>query len=96
VPELVKVTLWELLLPTVTLPKLRLAGLAASSRLTPVPERETVAGELVALPATEILPVTLPVIVGSKLAVKVVLLPALRIKGREIPAILKPAPTVLI
>ena len=30
VPELVRVTVWELLLPTVTLPKLRLVGLTLS------------------------------------------------------------------
>src|SRR5215472_9806988 len=97
VPVLVRVTVWGLVaLPTVTLPKLRLAGLGASSRVTPVPESETVAGELVALLTTERLPVTLPVAVGSKLAVKVVLFPALRVKGREIPATLKPAPTTVI
>jgi hypothetical protein len=96
VPELVKVTVWELLLPTVTFPKLRLAGLALRKRLTPVPESDTVAGELLALLTTDRLPVTLPVAVGAKLAVKVVLLPALRVKGREMPANLKPAPATLI
>ena len=96
VPELVKVTVWELLLPTVTFPKLRLAGLAFRRRLTPVPESDRVAGELLALLTTDRLPVTLPVAVGAKLAVKVVLLPALRVKGREMPANLKPAPATLI
>ena len=96
VPVLDRVTVWELLLPTVTFPKLRLAGLAFRRRLTPVPESDRVAGELLALLTTDRLPVTLPVAVGAKLAVKVVLLPALRVKGREMPAILKPAPATLI
>ena len=84
-----------MLLPTVTLPKLRLAGLAASSRLTPVPERETVAGELVALLTTERLPVTLPVVVGVKAMLKVAVWPAVRVKGRESPLRPKPVPVRL-
>jgi hypothetical protein len=68
VPELVKVTVWELLLPTVTFPKLRLAGLALRKRLTPVPESDTVAGELVVLLTTDRLPVTLPVGSGREVS----------------------------
>ncbi len=38
--------------------------------MTPVPERETIAGELVALLAVDMLPVTLPAAVGAKMALK--------------------------
>ena len=94
-PEFVKVTAWELLLPTVTLPKLRLEGLAERSKLTPVPDRETVAGELVALLTTDKLAVALPVAVGAKVTLKVVVWPAVRVKGKEIPLVLKPDPVTV-
>ena len=81
-----------LLLPTVTFPKLRLVGLTPSKRVTPVPESDTVAGELVALLAIEMLPVTLPDEVGAKMALKAVLCPAVRVRGNDSPLILKPAP----
>ncbi len=78
------------------LPKLRLAGLALRRSVTPVPESETVVGELLlASMATEILPVTLPVAVGAKVALKVALWPAVRVRGRESPLMLKPAPVTV-
>ena len=71
-PELVKMTVWGLLvLPTVTLPKLRLDGLAERTRPAPLPESETVAGEFVALLVTE----RLPAVVGAKVTLKLTLLP---------------------
>ena len=39
--------------------------------VVPVPESEAVAGELVALLTTERLPVTLPVVVGANVTLKV-------------------------
>jgi hypothetical protein len=57
VPELVRVTVWVLLLPTLTFPKLVLVGLAESKSETPVPERGTVKGESEALLMKERLPV---------------------------------------
>jgi len=96
VPVLDKVRVWGLLvLPTVTLPKLRLAGLAASNKPAPVPESETVAGELVALLTTERLPVALPATVGAKVTVNVALWPAATVRGRERPLTLKPVPLTL-
>ena len=93
---MVKVTVWGLLAePTVTLPKLRLAGLEERSRLTPVADRETVAGELVALLTTDKLPVTLLVVVGAKVTLKVAVWPAVRVKGKEGPLVLKPDPVTV-
>jgi hypothetical protein len=95
VPELVRVTVTGSLLLTVTFPKLMLAGLAASNRVTPVPERETAAGELVALLTTERLPVRLPVVVGAKATLTVVVWPAARVRGSESPLRVNPAPVKL-
>ena len=71
VPELVNVTVCDPLLPTKTFPKLTLAGLAASVPCTAVPLKPIVAGELVALLATETLPVTLPAAVGANATFRV-------------------------
>ncbi len=72
VPELVSVTVWLLLLPTFTSPKLRLVGLAERSMVVPFPARDTVVGEFEALLVTVRLPVALPLVVGPKLTLKVV------------------------
>ncbi len=84
-----------LLLLTVTFPKLRLVGLAPSRSVTPVPESETTAGELVAVLTTETLPEALPAEVGAKLAVKLVLWPAVSVRGSESPLMLNPAPVTV-
>ena len=84
-----------LLLPTVTFPKLRLLGVAPSRSVTPVPESETTAGELVAVLATETLPEALPATVGAKVTVKLVVWPAVRVRGSESPLMLKPAPVTV-
>jgi hypothetical protein len=96
-PVLDKVTVWGLLvLPTVTLPKLTLAGLTPRRRLpTPVPERDTVAGELVALLTTEIVPLAEPAAVGANVIVKVALCPPARVSGTERPLVLKPEPVTV-
>jgi hypothetical protein len=57
-----------------------------------VPESEIESGELVALLATETLPVALPAAAGVKLAVKVAVCPAARMSPEETPVALKPAP----
>ena len=79
-------------MPTVTFPKLRLLGLAPSRSVTPVPESETLAGEFVALLLKGMLPLALPVVVGAKVALKVVVWPAVRVRGRVRPLMLKPVP----
>src|SRR5437667_406289 len=56
VPEFLRGTGCLLLLPRFTVPKARLAGLAESRSVAPVPESDTVAGEFVALLTIEMLP----------------------------------------
>src|SRR5258708_24562522 len=60
-PGLLSVIVCVLVVPTVTLPKLALAGTTEICGSTPAPESAIVAGELVALLSTDTLPVTLPV-----------------------------------
>jgi hypothetical protein len=57
-----------------------------------VPESATESGELVALLATETLPVALPAEDGEKVAVSVATCPGVRISPEETPLALKPAP----
>ncbi len=73
-PVLVRVTVCVPLLPTVTFPKLKEAGLAESCRIgaTPVPLSATASGEPGALLTRERLPVALLATVGVKLTVNVV------------------------
>jgi len=71
VPELLNVKVCAPLLPTSTLPKLKLEGLAVSAPCTPVPLKTIVAGEFVALLATLTLPVTLPAEAGAKVTLRV-------------------------
>lgn len=61
----------------------------------PVPESETVAGEFEALLMIETLPVKLPVDPGAKTALKLVLCPAAKFRGREGPVRLNPVPAAL-
>ena len=58
----------------------------------PVPLREIVAGELVAVLTTLMLPLTAPTAVGAKLAVSARLWPAARVTPPEKPETLNPAP----
>jgi len=91
---LVSVVVNELLLPTLTFPKLKLDELSPSNRVaaTPVPLREIVIGEFGALLTTVIDPVTLPAALGPNTALNVAALPAAMVNGVVIPAVLKPAP----
>ena len=85
------------MLPTVTFPKLRLVGVAVRDEVcaTPLPESDTAAGELVAVLTTETQPEALPVTVGAKVAVKLVLWPAVRVRGSESPLMLNPEPVTV-
>lgn len=91
-PVFVTTTGKTLLLLRVTLPKLRLVGLAESAWRVPVPESVTVKGELEASLASEMLPEALPAAVGENVALKLALCPAARVKGRGSPLILNPVP----
>jgi hypothetical protein len=77
-PEFERVMFCEALLPTLTLPKVTLEGLAFSDAVAvvPVPVKEIVSGELGALLMREIDPETLPAEVGVKTALKAAELPA--------------------
>jgi hypothetical protein len=78
--------------PTVTFPKLTLPGTTAISGCTPVPLSEIVAGELVAVLTTVMLPVALPAAAGAKLAASERLCPAARVTPPAKPVTLNPVP----
>lgn len=69
--------------------------MAPSCACTPAPLRGMVIGEPGALLATEMLPETLPAVVGANVAAKVALFPALIVNGMLRPLMLKPAPDAL-
>lgn len=93
-PLFVKVTGNEMLLPVLTLPKLRLVGLAPNKcvALTPVPLREIVSGELGALLRRTTDPLTVPAAAGANTALNVAVLPAAIVSGTVRPVVLKPVP----
>lgn len=73
-PEFVTVTGTVLFVPTVTLPKLALLGLAVSDPDDmPVPERAMLSGELDASETILTAPLAAPVLVGAKVVMKVTL-----------------------
>ena len=61
----------------------------------PTPVVWIATGELNCALAIEMLPEALPVVVGSKVAVSVKLLPGDRVNGSDAPATLKPVPVAL-
>ena len=74
------------MLPTVTLPKLRLVGFDLSvPGATPVPDSGVVRVGLDALEVRVTLPLTLPVDAGVNLTVKVALWPGVSVTGAVIP-----------
>ena len=71
-PVFFKTTGRALVVPTVTFPKLTLAGVTERNPTpgtVPFPESPIAVGELEAVLTSEMLPVTLPVVLGVKLAV---------------------------
>jgi hypothetical protein len=96
-PLLVKVMICELLLPTNTLPKLKLVGLAVNWNVaaTPVPLRAMAVGEFAALLTSDTLPVTLPAAAGANCTVKVLDCPADRLRGKVSPLRPKPVPVIV-
>ena len=93
-PVFVKAALKSPLLPTFTLPKLRLDVLNVSTCVpaTPVPLNPIANGELGALLVSEIEPVTLPPALGVKTALNVVFEPVGIVSGVFRPVILNPVP----
>src|SRR5215469_13443256 len=82
-PLFVSVTALALEFPALTLPKLRLVGLAdkVTEAATPVPVNDTVAGEFGALLEMVTDPARFPAVVGAKTALNVVLAPAAKVFG---------------
>lgn len=68
VPGLRIVSAWLLLAPTIMLPNDTLEGVTLICGCTPVPLREIVRGELVALLTTLMLPRAAPTLAGVKFA----------------------------
>jgi len=90
---LVTVSERDWLLPTVTLPKLRLAGLAPSvPGVTPVPDKGMFSVGLEALDVIVTLPMALPADEGANETLKVALCPAVSVTGVVIPLKLNPEP----
>ena len=81
------------MLPTVTLPKLRLVGFADRVPAeTPVPERGMVKVGFDAFETTVIVPLALPAAVGVKVTLKLAVAPAARLSGVLIPLSVNPLP----
>ena len=92
-PELVRVPLIDFELPSWTFPKLKLEGFETRSPLPMlVPESATASVLSLALDLIVRVPVAVPVAEGAKVAVKVVLSPALSVTGRVGPVKLNPEP----
>ena len=83
----------DVLLPTVTLPKLRLVGLGARSPgEIPVPDNGMVRVGSEALEVMVMLPLALAAEEGANFTLKLVLCPAVNVTGVEMPLRLKPLP----
>ena len=92
-PVLVMVSLRVLLLPTVTLPKLRLVGLALNTPgETPVAASGIVTLGLDAFEVTVTLPLAVAAEVGANVTLNVDAWPAASVRGVEIPVMLNPLP----
>ena len=92
---LVTVSDKDCLLPTVPLPKLRLAGFdPIVPGATPVPDRGTVRLGLGAFEVIVTLPLTLPADAGVNVTLKLALWPAVSVTGAVIPLRLYPVPLI--
>jgi hypothetical protein len=95
-PEFVSFSERVVLLPVVTLPKLRLVGLVVSwPSVLPVPDSGTFRAELNAFDVIATLPLTVLPDVGAKVTLKLTLWPTLKVIGKLKPLALKPEPVVL-
>jgi len=95
-PVLVTVSERDLLLPTATVPKLRVLGFAPSVPCeTPVPESGMFRVVFEAFEMMLILPLAPVAAAGVNVTLKVVLCPAVRVNGVVIPLMLNPPPLML-
>ena len=98
-PVLVKVIFCEALLPTATLPKLKLFVLAVNcptGAVVAVPDNTIVRGEPAASLATVMLPVAFPVTLGANFTASVAFSDAFSVTGAVTPLTLNPLPPALI
>lgn len=92
-PVLVTVSDSDCLLPTVTLPKLRLVGFDPNvPGAMPVPDNGMVRLGFEALEVTLTLPLALPAEAGVNVTVNVALCPEVKVTGVVIPLKVKPVP----
>ena len=94
VPGLLIASVWVLVTPKVTLPKLTLAGITEICGCTPLPLSEIVVGELVALLTKLRLPAALPDVAGAKLTLSERFWPAARVTVPVKPLTVNPAPVM--
>jgi hypothetical protein len=95
VPVFVRVTVFVVLVPAATLPKLNEVGEAESWRVcaaVPVPERATLTDGVAELFTNVSVPAKVPVVVGAKLTVSAEEDPAGMVSGRAVGGSLKPVP----
>ena len=97
-PVLVIVTFFDAVVPILTLPKLKVEGVAVSVEETavPVPDNAIEVGEFVALLVMEMFPVKFAALCGANCAVMLVLPPAAIDSGVVGPLTLKPVPLAAI
>ena len=94
-PVLVTVSDKDCLLPTVTLPKLRVVGLDPTAPgAIPVPDNGMARLGLEAFEVIVTLPLTIPVDAGVNVTVNVALWPAANVTGAVIPVRLYPVPLI--
>ena len=94
-PVLVTVSDRACLLPTITLPKLRLVGFDPSvPGATPVPDNGMVRLGLEAVEVMVTLPLALPADAGVNVTLRLALCPAVSVTGVVIPLTLKPVPLI--
>ena len=94
-PVFVTVSERDCLLPTITLPKLRLVGLGLRTPgVTPAPDNGIVKVGLEAFDVIVMLPLALPAVVGVNVALKVALCPAVSVKGAVTPLRENPVPLI--
>src|SRR5215475_4930468 len=85
VPEFVIVKLCDFDCPSITLPKLKLAGLTDSPACAPVPLSAIVAGEPAALLVTVTLPLAEPEVVGVNTTLNVSVCEGFKVAGTVTP-----------
>lgn len=93
-PVFTKVPVKVWLLPTITLPKLKLAGLDITwPRTTAIPDNCNVAGELGALLEIKMVPLGKPGAVGANKIERLICWPAANVTGNVGAVMANPAPT---